>query len=230
MIIGFFVIQCTQNASDSIKMSCPAFQIQNGSVLIAGRAAFANWCRIRCDARFFANCIIRNVFNSACFRYSQDTILLCCKCDTTFHRACLGSVPTADGQHWVCNGCRSDPVDSAAQAPKESCPELVKVAEVAKTPEAGKVLDAVKTTVTITTPSYSSIPNFGPWIFGTRQLELRGPPLEWDAIPAPDPSVPDASNWTPEDVHNYFCMKGFGEQAALLRQHVSLIFLAHRVK
>jgi len=56
-------------------------------------------------------------------------------------------------------------------------------------------------------------------IFGTRQLELKGPPLEWEVAPTPDPAIPDASLWTPDDVQNYFSRKGFQEQASLLRQH-----------
>ena len=72
---------------------------------------------------------------------------------------------------------------------------------------------------------FPSAPNtLGPWVFGTRQLELKGPPFEWDAVPPPDPSIPDAAQWTPDEVQSYFNNLGFEEQAALFRQNVPTTF------
>jgi len=132
----------------------------------------------------------------------QDTLLLCCECDTTFHRACLNTVveTVENGQRWVCDGCRSN--QTAEPTPPE---------KIQDSPEEIKK--------TITTPSFPSVPNLGPWIFGTRQLELKGPPFQLDQIPVPDPNIPDAAVWTPQDVQDYFSKIGFEEQAALLRQH-----------
>jgi len=100
----------------------------------------------------------------------------------------------------VCDGCRSS--HSAESSPSEKTQE---------SPE--------ETKKTITTPSFPSVPNLGPWIFGTRQLELKGPPFQLDQIPVPDPTIPDAAVWTPQDVQDYFSKIGFEEQAVLLRQH-----------
>ena len=70
---------------------------------------------------------------------------------------------------------------------------------------------------------FPSAPNsLGPWVFGTRQLELKGPPFEWDAVPPPDPSIPDAAQWSPDEVQSYFNNLGFEEQASLFRQNVNL--------
>jgi len=132
----------------------------------------------------------------------QDTLLLCCECDTTFHRTCLNTViESADNeQQWVCDVCRSN--HSAEPTPSGKIQDI---------PEESKS--------TITTPSFPSVPNLGPWIFGTRQLELKGPPFQLNQTPVPDPSIPDAAVWTPQDVQDYFSKIGFEEQAALLRQH-----------
>jgi len=133
--------------------------------------------------------------------------LLCCECDTTFHRACLNTVveTVENGQRWVCDGCRSN--QTAEPTPPE---------KIQDSPEEIKK--------TITTPSFPSVPNLGPWIFGTRQLELKGPPFQLDQIPVPDPNIPDAAVWTPQDVQDYFSKIGFEEQAALLRQHVTISY------
>ena len=150
----------------------------------------------------------------------QDTILLCCQCDTTVHRACLNSVPTVipDG-HWICDGCRERPRETSVT------PACAVASEVTPAKEMSIVEDKSHVSPTnaniVTRPTFPLLPNLGPWVFGTRQLELKGPPLEWDVTPVPDPSIPDASLWTPEDVENYFNLKGFRDQASLLRQHVS---------
>ena len=137
-------------------------------------------------------------------------MLLCCECDTTFHRACLNPVVETleNGQRWVCDGCRSS--HSAESSPSEKTQEI-----------------SEETKKTITTPSFPSVPNLGPWIFGTRQLELKGPPFQLDQIPVPDPTIPDAAVWTPQDVQDYFSKIGFEEQAVLLRQHVIILQFVH---
>ena len=136
----------------------------------------------------------------------QDTILLCCECDTTFHRSCLSSPPATmpDGCYWACDECRAN----------ES---------VEKTPVKDSSSEEGKVDIKAASPFQPAAPNssFGPWVFGTRQLELKGPPFEWDCVPNPDPNIPDASHWTSEDVQSYFSQLGFQEQAALLRHNVS---------
>lgn len=141
----------------------------------------------------------------------QDTILLCCECDTTFHRTCLNPIPEAvtEGDHrWVCDGCRSnDTAETLTKSPVKEC---------TPTPEENKK----QVPITLPFPTFS---NLGPWVYGTRQLELKGPPFDLDfGPPIPDPTIPDAAVWTPEDVQNYFSRIGFEEQAALLRQHVRI--------
>lgn len=129
-------------------------------------------------------------------------MLLCCECDTTFHRACLSPPPASvpDTCTWVCDGCQAN--DSADKTPVKE-PE---VAEVTKSEKASPFLSPV---------------SMGPWVLGTRQLELKGPPFEWETGGAPDPKIPDASGWTLDDVFKYFSQHGFEEQATVLRQNVS---------
>ena len=148
----------------------------------------------------------------------QDTILLCCQCDTTFHRSCLNLAPLTmpDDHSWICDGCREQCRESGSNSGSGDENQM-------KTPV--KKLPSVDGKPSVVTPNFASVPNFGPWIFGTRQLELKGPPLEWNTTPTPDLSIPDASLWSPDDVHNYFSQKGFHEQASLLRQKVNLVIL-----
>ena len=129
--------------------------------------------------------------------------MLCCECDTTFHRACLNHPPAniPDSCTWVCDDCRAN--DSA---------DKTSVKEVEETKHDSKL------TSPFLSPAAGSI---GPWVFGTRQLELKGPPFEWECNGTPDPKIPDASAWTLDDVHKYFSQLGFEEQAAVLRQNVN---------
>ena len=127
--------------------------------------------------------------------------MLCCECDTTFHRACLNPAPAnvPDTCTWVCDGCQAN--DSAEKTP---------VKEVAEEPKS----------VDKASPFFSPA-SLGPWVMGTRQLELKGPPFEWDCNGTPDPKIPDASAWSHDDVFKYFAQLGFEEQASILRQNVS---------
>ena len=151
------------------------------------------------------------------FLFLQDTILLCCECDTTVHLACLNPplVNLPENINWVCDECRAN--DSAEnKTPIKDCSS-----DEGKM-ENNKSLAASPAPF----PSTSSAApggmiNYGPWVFGTRQLELKGPPFEWDSLPSPDPEIPDAAAWTPEEVHNYFSSLGFQEQATKFRQNVS---------
>ncbi|XP_057379377.1 protein let-418-like [Daphnia carinata] len=134
----------------------------------------------------------------------QDTVLLCCECDTTFHRSCLTSPPATmpDGCYWTCDDCRAN--ESVEKTPVKD-----------SSSEEGKVENKISPS-----PFQPSAPiSLGPWVFGTRQLELKGPPFEWDCVPNPDPTIPDASQWTSEDVQSYFSRLGFEEQATLLRHN-----------
>ena len=159
----------------------------------------------------------------------QDTLLLCCECDTTYHRSCLSPVPEigSDEQHWVCDGCRSSHPVEASTPSKVAIKESLEESDESKESKESK--DSSKRS-TITTPSFPSVPNLGPWIFGTRQLELKGPPFQLDQVPVPDPTIPDAAVWTPEDVQDYFSKIGFEEQAALLRQHVTIIMIIFKIR
>jgi hypothetical protein len=116
----------------------------------------------------------------------------------------------------VCYECHSN--ESAEKTPiKDSSSDEGKISIAAPPPpqQQPQVVSAVS-------PFFPSTSNsLGPWIFGTRQLELKGPPFEWDAVPPPDPSIPDAAQWTPDEVQSYFSNIGFEEQAALFRQNVS---------
>ncbi len=108
-----------------------------------------------------------------------------------------------DGCYWACDDCRAN----------ES---------VEKTPVKDSSSEEGKVEIKASSPFQPAAPSsLGPWIFGTRQLELKGPPFEWDCVPNPDPSIPDASLWSSEDVQSYFSQLGFQEQAALLRHNVS---------
>lgn len=163
----------------------------------------------------------------------QDTILLCCQCDMTFHRACLDPVPAVMPENpWSCDSCSKQQLEppattananEASTAAKEdnSLPVKESPTGEAKSPAPSAVVTPTPTPTSTPAPALS-VPFLGPWIFGTRQLELKGPPLEWEVAPTPDPAIPDASLWTPDDVQNYFSRKGFQEQASLLRQHVSI--------
>lgn len=108
-----------------------------------------------------------------------------------------------DGCHWTCDECRSN--DSTEKTPVKD-----------SSSEEGKIENK------ISPPAQPPVPSsLGPWVFGTRQLELKGPPFEWDCVPNPDPNIPDASQWTSEEVQSYFSRLGFEEQAVLLRHNVS---------
>ncbi len=145
----------------------------------------------------------------------QDTILLCVECDTTFHRGCLPSTANAgsDNENWVCDECHAN--ESENKTPiKDSSSD-----------EGGKIDKSLAASPIPAAPSTGT--HFGPWVFGTRQLELKGPPFEWQSLPTPDPEIPDAAAWTPDDVHGYFSSLGFQEQAALLRQNVRYLFQSY---
>lgn len=106
-----------------------------------------------------------------------------------------------DGCYWACDECRAN--ESVDKTPVKD-----------SSSEEGKNENKIS-------PFLPSAPiSLGPWVFGTRQLELKGPPFEWDCIPNPDPTIPDASQWTSEDVQSYFNRLGFEEQATSLRQNV----------
>jgi hypothetical protein len=150
--------------------------------------------------------------STASFRFilshqQQDTVLLCCECDTTFHRSCLTSPPATmpDGCYWACDDCRAN--ESVEKTPVKD-----------SSSEEGKVENKISSSSSSSFQPLAPI-SLGPWVFGTRQLELKGPPFEWNCV-NPDPSIPDASHWTSEDVQSYFSRLGFEEQAALLRHNV----------
>ena len=151
--------------------------------------------------------------------------MLCCECDTTFHRNCLNPIPSVvpDVCNWVCDECHSN--ESIEKTPiKDSSSDEGKISIAAPPPsqQQPQAMAAVS-------PFFPSASNsLGPWVFGTRQLELKGPPFEWDAVPPPDPSIPDAAQWTPDEVQSYFSNIGFEEQAALFRQNVSLFLFIQR--
>lgn len=112
-----------------------------------------------------------------------------------------------DGCYWACDDCRAN--ESVEKSPvKDSSSEDGKVEN-----------NSSKISSSSSFQPLAPI-SLGPWVFGTRQLELKGPPFEWNCVPNPDPSIPDASLWTSEDVQSYFSRLGFEEQAALLRHNV----------
>jgi hypothetical protein len=112
-----------------------------------------------------------------------------------------------DGCYWACDDCRAN--ESVEKTPvKDSSSEEGKVEN-----------NSSKISSSSSFQPLAPI-SLGPWVFGTRQLELKGPPFEWNCVPNPDPSIPDASLWTSEDVQSYFSRLGFEEQAALLRHNV----------
>ncbi|XP_046630687.1 sterile alpha motif domain-containing protein 13-like [Daphnia pulicaria] len=111
-----------------------------------------------------------------------------------------------DGCYWACDDCRAN--ESVEKTPvKDSSSEEGKVEN-----------NSSKISSSSSFQPLAPI-SLGPWVFGTRQLELKGPPFEWNCVPNPDPSIPDASLWTSEDVQSYFSRLGFEEQAALLRHN-----------
>ena len=122
----------------------------------------------------------------------------------------MSSAPptTPDGSYWTCDDCRSN--ESAEKTPVKD-----------SSSEEGKIEN--KIAASPSQPAPAPVPNsLGPWVFGTRQLELKGPPFEWDCVPNPDPNIPDASQWSSEDVQSYFSRLGFEEQAILLKHNVSI--------
>jgi hypothetical protein len=113
-----------------------------------------------------------------------------------------------DGCYWACDDCRAN--ESVEKTPVKD-----------SSSEEGKVENNSSSKISSSSSFQPLAPiSLGPWVFGTRQLELKGPPFEWNCVPNPDPSIPDASLWTSEDVQSYFSRLGFEEQAALLRHNV----------